>query len=71
MRSLNETACAALLDDVRWDEPTSVASLAVLALIDVLVIAGEDNVTPGHFAECGIMFRHLKRNTSKTSMESV
>ncbi|XP_026499431.1 octopamine receptor Oamb [Vanessa tameamea] len=40
MRSLNVTACAALLEDVRWDEPTSVASLAVLALIDVLVIAG-------------------------------
>nr|ABI33825.1 putative octopamine receptor [Manduca sexta] len=40
MRSLNETACAALLEDVRWDEPASLASLAVLALIDVLVIAG-------------------------------
>ncbi|CAG4970632.1 unnamed protein product [Colias eurytheme] len=40
MRSLNVTACAALLEDVRWDEPTSVASLAVLALIDVLVITG-------------------------------
>ncbi|XP_038219653.1 octopamine receptor Oamb [Zerene cesonia] len=40
MRSLNVTACAALLQDVRWDEPTSVASLAVLALIDVLVITG-------------------------------
>ncbi|XP_045455462.1 octopamine receptor Oamb [Melitaea cinxia] len=40
MRSLNVTACAALLADVRWSEPTSVASLAVLALIDVLVIAG-------------------------------
>ncbi|XP_049880656.1 octopamine receptor Oamb isoform X2 [Pectinophora gossypiella] len=40
MRSLNETACAALLEDVRWDEPTSLVSLAILALIDVLVIAG-------------------------------
>ncbi|XP_063369089.1 octopamine receptor Oamb [Cydia amplana] len=40
MRSLNETACAALLEDVRWDEPASLVSLAVLALIDVLVIAG-------------------------------
>ncbi|OWR50990.1 octopamine receptor [Danaus plexippus plexippus] len=40
MRSLNVTACAALLEDVDWDEPVSVASLAVLALIDVLVIAG-------------------------------
>ncbi|XP_072936204.1 octopamine receptor Oamb [Epargyreus clarus] len=40
MRALNVTACAALLDDVRWDEPASIASLAVLALIDVLVIAG-------------------------------
>ncbi|XP_073963138.1 octopamine receptor in mushroom bodies [Choristoneura fumiferana] len=40
MRSLNESACAALLDDVRWDEPASLVSLAVLALIDVLVIAG-------------------------------
>jgi hypothetical protein len=42
MRSLNETACAALLDDVRWDEPISLVSLAVLALIDVLVIAGKN-----------------------------
>ncbi|CAH2059717.1 unnamed protein product, partial [Iphiclides podalirius] len=40
MRSLNVTACSALWDDVRWDEPASVASLAVLALIDVLVVAG-------------------------------
>ncbi|CAG9569583.1 unnamed protein product [Danaus chrysippus] len=40
MRSLNVTACAALLEDVDWNEPVSVASLAVLALIDVLVIAG-------------------------------
>ncbi|XP_013147985.1 PREDICTED: probable G-protein coupled receptor No9 [Papilio polytes] len=40
MRSLNETACSALWRDVRWDEPSSVASLAVLALIDVLVVAG-------------------------------
>ncbi|XP_052752865.1 octopamine receptor Oamb [Galleria mellonella] len=40
MRSLNVSACAALLEDVRWDEPASLASLAVLALIDVLVIAG-------------------------------
>ncbi|XP_028037016.1 octopamine receptor Oamb-like isoform X1 [Bombyx mandarina] len=40
MRSLNESACEALLEDVRWDEPTSLVSLAVLALIDVLVIAG-------------------------------
>ncbi|KAL0860767.1 hypothetical protein ABMA27_009311 [Loxostege sticticalis] len=40
MRSLNETACAALLAQVRWDEPVSLVSLAVLALIDVLVIAG-------------------------------
>ena len=41
MRSLNETACQALLEDVRWDEPVSLVSLAILALIDVLVIAGE------------------------------
>ncbi|XP_035442078.2 octopamine receptor Oamb isoform X2 [Spodoptera frugiperda] len=40
MRSLNETACQALLEDVRWDEPVSLVSLAILALIDVLVIAG-------------------------------
>ncbi|XP_053619915.1 octopamine receptor Oamb isoform X1 [Plodia interpunctella] len=40
MRSLNVTACAALLEDVRWEEPVSLVSLAVLALIDVLVIAG-------------------------------
>ncbi|CAH2097246.1 unnamed protein product [Euphydryas editha] len=44
MRSLNVTACAALLADVRWNEPTSVASLAVLALIDVLVIAGNIDI---------------------------
>ncbi|XP_013165434.1 PREDICTED: probable G-protein coupled receptor No9 [Papilio xuthus] len=40
MRSLNESACSALWRDVRWDEPSSIASLAVLALIDVLVVAG-------------------------------
>nr|UPT51562.1 biogenic amine receptor [Plutella xylostella] len=40
MRSLNATACAALLAEVQWDEPASLVSLAVLALIDVLVVAG-------------------------------
>lgn len=40
MRTLNESACEALLQGVRWDEPSSLVSLAILALIDVLVIAG-------------------------------
>lgn len=44
MRSLNETACQALLEDVRWDEPVSLISLAILALIDVLVIAGKREI---------------------------
>ncbi|XP_041985287.1 octopamine receptor Oamb [Aricia agestis] len=40
MRTINESACAALLEGVRWEDPVSIASLAVLALIDVLVVIG-------------------------------
>ena len=38
--SLNESACAALRESVEWSDPGLLASLVVLAIIDVLVIVG-------------------------------
>lgn len=38
--TLNATACAALLDDVTWSDPSMLASLSVLAAINVMVIVG-------------------------------
>lgn len=38
--TLNATACAALLDDVTWSDPSLLASLSVLAAINVMVIVG-------------------------------
>ena len=41
MRSIvNGTACAALPENVTWDDPTLISLLSVLALIDVMVIVG-------------------------------
>lgn len=38
--TINATACAALLEDVSWTDPSLLASLAILAFINVLVIVG-------------------------------
>ncbi|XP_063925282.1 octopamine receptor Oamb isoform X2 [Zophobas morio] len=38
--TLNASACAALLEDVKWGEPRLLLSLSVLALINVMVIVG-------------------------------
>ncbi|XP_077302865.1 octopamine receptor in mushroom bodies [Arctopsyche grandis] len=38
--SLNESACAALRESVQWSDPSLLASLTVLAIINVLVIVG-------------------------------
>lgn len=38
--TLNATACAALLEEVTWGDPDLLISLAVLALINVMVIVG-------------------------------
>lgn len=38
--SLNASACAALLEDVTWSEPSLLAQLSVLAAINVMVIVG-------------------------------
>lgn len=37
---LNESACAALLEDVTWSDPSMLASLSILAAIDVMVVVG-------------------------------
>ena len=38
--TLNETACAALLENVKWLEPNALLRLTILLLIDVMVIVG-------------------------------
>lgn len=38
--TLNATACAALLEDVTWSDPSLLAQLSVLAAINVMVIVG-------------------------------
>ncbi|XP_043273223.1 octopamine receptor Oamb isoform X2 [Venturia canescens] len=40
MRDLNVTACAALYEDVEWSGAGIVATLVVLAIVDVMVILG-------------------------------
>ncbi|XP_055677215.1 octopamine receptor Oamb isoform X2 [Lutzomyia longipalpis] len=37
---MNQTECSKLIDDVQWTEPGNLVSLAVLAVINVLVIVG-------------------------------
>lgn len=39
-RELNETACAALVGAVIWDDPTALSILIVIAVIDIMVIVG-------------------------------
>lgn len=40
MRDLNATACAALYEEVEWSGAGIVATLVVLAIVDVMVILG-------------------------------
>lgn len=37
---MNETVCDQLIESVKWTEPKSLISLAILLFIDVLVIVG-------------------------------
>lgn len=39
-REINETACAALVDAVIWDDPRALTILIVIAVIDIMVIVG-------------------------------
>jgi len=37
---MNASTCSALLEQVAWDDPTLIASLVILLLINVMVIVG-------------------------------
>nr|CAD7441671.1 unnamed protein product [Timema bartmani] len=38
--TMNASTCAALAEDVEWDDPSLLASLVVLGFIDIMVIVG-------------------------------